>query len=277
MILAPAASLGITSHVTVVDGGAAGTEIGQTARRVGADVIVLATHGRGGLGRALLGSVAESVIRERDRPVHVVQRRKPTRPGRPGRQLSLSLRFCADDQIDAGGPPPQERFERAKVSLVQLPLNFLVATLGEARELASLRVVVRVGLLSRDYRSASVGPELHGYYQPGRVALSRLKGERDEREPNETIGIGPKALATEAKAFHVSDSDRAKAVRTLVKAELVGRSERKVRVEAYAALSAALVLEDFVISDCHPHALQIRRRHRFGFDAGLDEGVHGFP
>jgi nucleotide-binding universal stress UspA family protein len=73
LVPAQAASLGITSRATVVDGGSAGTEIIQAARRSGADVIVVATHGRGGVGRALLGSVAESVVRQSDRPVHVVR------------------------------------------------------------------------------------------------------------------------------------------------------------------------------------------------------------
>lgn len=38
-----------------------------------ADMIVMGTHGRGGVARALLGSVAEDVIRESDRPVLTVR------------------------------------------------------------------------------------------------------------------------------------------------------------------------------------------------------------
>lgn len=34
-----------------------------TAKRIGADLIVMGTHGRRGLSRALLGSVAETVVR----------------------------------------------------------------------------------------------------------------------------------------------------------------------------------------------------------------------
>jgi nucleotide-binding universal stress UspA family protein len=65
--------LGITSHVTVVDGGTAATAILQAARRLGADAITLASHGRTGLARGLFGSVAEAVIRGADRPVFVVR------------------------------------------------------------------------------------------------------------------------------------------------------------------------------------------------------------
>jgi nucleotide-binding universal stress UspA family protein len=65
--------LGITSHVTVVDGGAPATAILQAARRLGADAITLASHGRTGLARGLFGSVAEAVVRDSDRPVFVVR------------------------------------------------------------------------------------------------------------------------------------------------------------------------------------------------------------
>jgi glycine betaine transporter len=37
--------------------------INQTARELGIDLIVMATHGRRGITRALLGSVAETVVR----------------------------------------------------------------------------------------------------------------------------------------------------------------------------------------------------------------------
>jgi nucleotide-binding universal stress UspA family protein len=37
--------------------------INQTAKELGADLIVMGTHGRRGISRALLGSVAETVVR----------------------------------------------------------------------------------------------------------------------------------------------------------------------------------------------------------------------
>lgn len=53
--------------------GTAAHEILGEAKERGADVIVVGTHGRGGLGHLLLGSVAERVIRAADRPVLVVR------------------------------------------------------------------------------------------------------------------------------------------------------------------------------------------------------------
>jgi nucleotide-binding universal stress UspA family protein len=43
------------------------------ARRLGADLIAMTTHGRGGLGRLVLGSVADEVLRGASRPVLLVR------------------------------------------------------------------------------------------------------------------------------------------------------------------------------------------------------------
>jgi nucleotide-binding universal stress UspA family protein len=49
------------------------TTILQTAREVGADLIVLGTHGRTGLRRLLMGSVAEHVVRKAPCPVLTIR------------------------------------------------------------------------------------------------------------------------------------------------------------------------------------------------------------
>jgi nucleotide-binding universal stress UspA family protein len=67
-----AQQLGITSHVTIVDGGSAAEQIVQAASRLGVDAIVLSSHGRGGLGRALFGSVAHAVLHKSPVPVTIV-------------------------------------------------------------------------------------------------------------------------------------------------------------------------------------------------------------
>jgi nucleotide-binding universal stress UspA family protein len=53
--------------------GIAHEEIASAAAELGADLIVIGTRGRKGLTRALLGSVAETVIRSVDQPVLVVR------------------------------------------------------------------------------------------------------------------------------------------------------------------------------------------------------------
>jgi nucleotide-binding universal stress UspA family protein len=62
--------------------GVAWEEIGHVADEIDADVIVIGTHGRRGLARALLGSVAENVIRTTYRPVLTIHGPSTTPPAR---------------------------------------------------------------------------------------------------------------------------------------------------------------------------------------------------
>jgi nucleotide-binding universal stress UspA family protein len=57
--------------------GKPGPEVCASAREWGADMIVIGTHGRGGLARLLLGSTAEAVVRHAPCPVLVI----PASPG----------------------------------------------------------------------------------------------------------------------------------------------------------------------------------------------------
>lgn len=58
---------------TQLEFGDARTVIEQTTRKLGADLIVMGTHGRRGVKRLLLGSVAESVVRTAPCPVLLVR------------------------------------------------------------------------------------------------------------------------------------------------------------------------------------------------------------
>jgi nucleotide-binding universal stress UspA family protein len=58
---------------TLVRVGDARDVILQTADEIGADLIVMGTHGRRGISRALLGSVAEMVVRTSQIPVLTVR------------------------------------------------------------------------------------------------------------------------------------------------------------------------------------------------------------
>jgi nucleotide-binding universal stress UspA family protein len=62
---------GVDSDSAVVDGEVP-PNILRVAREQGADVVVMSTHGRGGLGRVLYGSVADRVVREAALPVMLV-------------------------------------------------------------------------------------------------------------------------------------------------------------------------------------------------------------
>jgi nucleotide-binding universal stress UspA family protein len=71
--LIPAYATGVATKVAVVDGGHAATAIVQESNRVGADAICVGSHGRAGVARALIGSVAESVARQAERPVLIIR------------------------------------------------------------------------------------------------------------------------------------------------------------------------------------------------------------
>jgi nucleotide-binding universal stress UspA family protein len=53
--------------------GRAADQVVETAREVDADLIIIATHGRGGLSRVLFGSVTENVVRHAPCPVLTVR------------------------------------------------------------------------------------------------------------------------------------------------------------------------------------------------------------
>jgi universal stress protein A len=71
---------GIPVEMTTLQGRAA-PEIVAHAKKVGADMIVMGTHGRSGFQHALLGSVAERVVHRTPCPVLVVPARERTAAG----------------------------------------------------------------------------------------------------------------------------------------------------------------------------------------------------
>lgn len=73
-----AARKGTTARMgqVILKTGDARDSINQAALEVGADLIVMGTHGRRGVTRALLGSVAETVVRSAPCPVLTVRTHK---------------------------------------------------------------------------------------------------------------------------------------------------------------------------------------------------------
>ena len=63
----------VSTRVIIADHPA--SAILNDAREHGADLIMMATHGRGGLARLLIGSVADKVLRGADSPVLLFQPR----------------------------------------------------------------------------------------------------------------------------------------------------------------------------------------------------------
>jgi nucleotide-binding universal stress UspA family protein len=64
---------GGVSLSSLVREGRTAEEICRAATEIGADLIVMGTHGRGLLGRTVLGSVAEAVLRQASVPVMTIR------------------------------------------------------------------------------------------------------------------------------------------------------------------------------------------------------------
>jgi len=73
--LSDLAPVGMSREVLtyIIRGDDPATAIAQTAARLGVDVICLASHGRSGLSRALMGSVADKLLRATRKPVLVLR------------------------------------------------------------------------------------------------------------------------------------------------------------------------------------------------------------
>jgi nucleotide-binding universal stress UspA family protein len=81
---------GVTEVDTSVWYGAPGEAIVDTARVRDIDLIVMCTHGRSGIGRLVLGSVAETVLRGTRTPILLVRDQEaPLAPIAPGGARSL--------------------------------------------------------------------------------------------------------------------------------------------------------------------------------------------
>ena len=66
------AERGVEVQVEVVTGFNPAEMISQAAERLESDVICLSTHGRSGISKAILGSVAEALVRRATVPVLIV-------------------------------------------------------------------------------------------------------------------------------------------------------------------------------------------------------------
>ncbi|MBI2247574.1 MAG: universal stress protein [Armatimonadetes bacterium] len=73
--------LGIPVRIEIIESASTPEGILSTMSRIGADMIVMGTHGRTGLRRTFVGSVAEEVLRNASVPVLVVPERVRSRAG----------------------------------------------------------------------------------------------------------------------------------------------------------------------------------------------------
>jgi nucleotide-binding universal stress UspA family protein len=90
--LRPATEAGLQTNILLADGSPA-PRILEYARSLPADLIVLGTHGLGGVERFLLGSVAERVLRKAPCPVLTVPPKSATEAKLPYKRLLCPVDF----------------------------------------------------------------------------------------------------------------------------------------------------------------------------------------
>ena len=74
---ADAAARGIQTEVSVIEESDVSESIRQEAERFGAHLVCIGSYGRSGLAKAVLGSVAQSVMAQSQRPVLIVRKPPP--------------------------------------------------------------------------------------------------------------------------------------------------------------------------------------------------------
>jgi nucleotide-binding universal stress UspA family protein len=119
----------LSSAVTLT--GAAGPALAQYVREMGIDLVVMATHGRGGVRRAWLGSVADHLIRNLEIPVLLQRPREssaaPDRPPGAGQILvPMDGSPLAEEALDAAAA--LARIWDAELTLLQVVRPVLLST-----------------------------------------------------------------------------------------------------------------------------------------------------
>jgi nucleotide-binding universal stress UspA family protein len=111
--------------------GPVGEAVCDEAGRIGADLIVMATHGRGALGRLWLGSVADHVVRHSTRPVLLVH---PGRDGVPSLNHDGRAILVALDQSEYSDAILDPVVDLAQVTGAGVTLLTVVAPTFDAAE-----------------------------------------------------------------------------------------------------------------------------------------------
>jgi nucleotide-binding universal stress UspA family protein len=147
------ASCGAEVDVVVEESTHVDTAILESARRLPADLIVMGTHGRFGVQRLLLGSVAEKVLRSAPCPVMVV----PPHDTVPPSTVSFTHIVCAIDFSEsslAGLSWALSLAEEADAHLsllhvIEVPPELRVSAIVTDRNLDELRAASEADTLAR--------------------------------------------------------------------------------------------------------------------------------
>jgi nucleotide-binding universal stress UspA family protein len=136
------------------------------AAQLNADLIVVGSHGRTGVGRALLGSVAEAVIRDADRPVLLARARAPGmappstrgRDGAPARVWIVALDLLPPSEQTLAMALEYATAAGAEADLLHVYAPLLVSSSAYAElsphDSLHRRVLQELGELARPHRGS---------------------------------------------------------------------------------------------------------------------------
>ncbi|HEX7091028.1 MAG TPA: universal stress protein [Longimicrobiales bacterium] len=137
------------------DGGVTGA-IERYAAQARADLVAMATHGRGGLSRAWLGSVADAVVRESGLPVLLVRPPGETRPDPYAAPTFAHVLVPLDESAEAEevlGPATAlgKLWDARYTLLTVVPLPLAMGTVSPAPVLDERGEAARVGGAAQVY------------------------------------------------------------------------------------------------------------------------------
>jgi len=154
------------AHETLLKRGDIWDELSATAKEKNVDLIVLGTHGRAGVSKLLIGSIAERIFRQSTCPVLTVG---PNVSGEPGSVADIHTILCPIDFTPA--------------SLAALPYAVSLAQENQAR-LYLLNVVPEAAL---DFEKTSLTSQLKALVPPESQLWCEPKAFVESGDPGDRI------------------------------------------------------------------------------------------
>jgi nucleotide-binding universal stress UspA family protein len=193
-LLEQARSVGVDKATVDVEAGAPAEVILAASHRNPEAMVVMATHGRSGLARAVLGSVAESVIRQIGAPLLLTGPRCDHRRSPAVGPVVLALDGSA--QAEAGLEPAMAWCRRTGQSLVFV--HVAPEWPGYLRQELSEETTTRIAEASRDYMAGVKRALPAGVDADVRIVVGNNVG-RELIEVGEEVGAGLFVVASRAR------------------------------------------------------------------------------